>query len=111
MSKANAVVVSNNMRKYWKRKQFGLKEKSDDWNIYHEEIDKIDKALKKGIIKEKLIFLNEPGDLSLSYRDAIKNNGQEIFQAKRANGTTEIGFAIIIKGMGYDILPNMPFKY
>jgi hypothetical protein len=111
MSQANAAAVTNNMRRYWKQKQFAQKKRSKLWFDYQNEIDKIDKALKKGIIHKELIFLNEPGDIYQLYRSAIKQNGQDIFQAVSAEGVIEIGFAIIIKGKGYDILPNMPFKY
>lgn len=111
MTFQDATEATNNMKRYWLQKQLGLDESSKDWKKYQREIDKIDKGLKKGIVHKELIFLNEPGDLYQSYRNAIKNNGQDIFQAVSTDGTIDIGFAIIIKGKGYDILPNMPFKY
>lgn len=111
MSKSNAIVVTNNMRRYWKQKQFGLNRETDEFLIYQKEIDKIDKALQKGIVHKEIIFLNTPGDLYQPYRNAIKNNGQDLFKAVSSEGTVDIGFAIIIKGSDYDVLPTMSFKY
>lgn len=111
MSKSNAIVLTNNMRRYWKRKQFGLEKRTKEFKKYQKEIDKIDKALQKGIVHKELIFINTPGDLYQPYRNAIKNNGQDLFKAVSSEGSIEIGFAIIIKGSDYDVLPTMSFKY
>ncbi len=115
MSRSNAIVLLNRIR--WKWNQY-LKTLERNTNEY-KDVEKLLKTLDKkvldndigGMIYGDLIFDQFPGDIKTAYRNAIKNNGEDLFKVTDpSSGKVEIGFSIIIKDSIYDILPVMSFK-
>lgn len=105
--------MADYLKKYWKEKKPTLREEDFsplEWNFIQNKLTDtfIDNELNnKGMLNKGIL----PIEYNKGLKNAVKNNGNDIFFPQNEDSVSEVGGAFIVSGSNYDILPMMKFKY